>query len=233
MLHLFGELSVSVGSRRVDVPRSCGRLLAFLALRPCRVERPYAAGSLWPVHDEARANGNLRSALWRLNRMDVRLVAADKHGLTMRDEVLIDLRTVSTWATHVIEGRATPRELRAAPPAPDALELLPGWYDDWALMERERVRQRLLHALECQSRQLTRMGLCADAVDVAMAAVGAEPLRESAQRVLIEAHLAAGNWVEARRSLGVYADLLDRELGLRPDPALSGLLRRDAPSRGR
>ncbi|MGW2995279.1 bifunctional ornithine acetyltransferase/N-acetylglutamate synthase, partial [Streptomyces sp. NPDC001193] len=32
--------------------------------------------------------------------------------------------------------------------AADALDLLPGWYDDWVLLEQERVRQRLLHALE-------------------------------------------------------------------------------------
>ncbi|MEC4018792.1 AfsR/SARP family transcriptional regulator [Streptomyces sp. H27-D2] len=225
VLHLFGEPFVSVGARRVDIPRSCRRLLVFVALRPSRVERPYAAGSLWPINDEARADGNLRSALWRLNRMDVQLLSVDKYGLTMRDEVAVDLRAVSAWATRVIDGTATTADLRAAPPGMDSLELLPGWYDDWALMERERIRQRLLHALDSQSRHLMRMGLYADAVDVAMAAVGAEPLRESAQRLLIEAHLAAGNWVEGRRSLAVYAGLLDRELGVRPAPELTALLR--------
>ena len=40
--------------------------------------------------------------------------------------------------------------------------------------------------------------------EAAMFAVGIEPLRESAQRVLIEAHLAEGNLVEARRAFVTY-----------------------------
>jgi DNA-binding SARP family transcriptional activator len=59
-----------------------------------------------------------------------------------------------------------------------------------------------------------------------MMAVTAEPLRESAQRVLIEAHLAEGNWVEGRRSFEAYRDLLDHELGVQPEPELAALVRR-------
>jgi DNA-binding SARP family transcriptional activator len=114
----------------------------------------------------------------------------------------------------------------------DFIDLLPGWYDDWVLVERERVRQRLLHALEALSSQLARAGRCAEAVEAAMMAVTAEPLRESAQRVLIQAHLAEGNWVEGRRSFEAYRDVLDRELGVEPDPELAAMVRRPVrPSR--
>ncbi|MGW8376935.1 BTAD domain-containing putative transcriptional regulator [Streptomyces sp. ODS28] len=228
VLHLFGEPFVSVDASRVDLPRSCTRLLVFVALRSGRVERLYAAGSLWPEHDEARAGGNLRSALWRLNRTRVPLMTSDKHGLSVRDEVIIDVHAVSAWATQVIEGAAGAAELRMMPHSLGALDLLPGWYEDWALIERERLRQRLLHALEAQSRALAHRGLHAEAVEAAMVAVHAEPLRESAQRALLEAHLAEGNWVEARRALALYARLLRRELGVRPAPELVGLLRRPA-----
>lgn len=224
-LHLFGEPSVTFGQRQVEVPRSCQRLVVFVALRRCRVGRLHAAGTLWPIKDEARACGNLRSALWRLNRMDVRLLDSDKHGILMRDEVLVDTHAVLAWAARVIDGDATLAELRVVPDSVDGLELLPGWYDDWALLERERVRQRLLHALEAQSRQLSVLGLHAGAVEAAMVAVSAEPLRESAQRVLAEAHVAAGNRVEARRCLGVFTELLERELGVRPDPELLAVVR--------
>jgi DNA-binding SARP family transcriptional activator len=57
-------------------------------------------------------------------------------------------------------------------------------------------------------------------------AVSAEPLRESAQQVLIEAHLGEGNWVEARRSFEAYRDLLEREFGTEPAPELAALVRR-------
>ena len=37
-------------------------------------------------------------------------------------------------------------------------ELLPDWYDDWVLLERERFRQLRLHALDALCDDLTRAG---------------------------------------------------------------------------
>ena len=68
-----------------------------------------------------------------------------------------------------------------------------------SLFERERLRQRLLHAMESLVRQMISHRLFADAVEVAVTAVAVEPLRESAQRALIEAHFTEGNFVEAGR----------------------------------
>lgn len=144
----------------------------------------------------------------------------------MRDDVLVDLHLVGAWAARLIRGAASGSDLGIIPWGVDAIDLLPGWYDDWALVERERIRQRLLHALEALSRQLVRVRRCAEAVEAAMMAVSAEPLRESAQRALIEAHMAEGNWVEARRSFEAYRDVLDRELGTEPDPELAAMVRR-------
>ena len=98
----------------------------------------------------------------------------------------------------------------------DALDLLPGFYDDWVLMERERIRQRILHALEALSENLTAAGRFADAIEAAMLATSAEPLRESAQRTLIRAHVAEGNLTEACRSYRAYHELMHRELGVTP-----------------
>jgi DNA-binding SARP family transcriptional activator len=224
VLHLFGGPFVTYGRRRVNVPEGSKRLLVFVALHRRRVERRYAAGSLWPAGDDVRAAGNLRSALWRLNRAGIPLLAADKHGLAVRDDVFVDVHVVTAWAARLIGGSPSRQDLGILPWSVDALDLLPGWYDDWALVERERVRQRLLHALEALSRQLVRLGRCAEAVEAAMMAVSAEPLRESAQRTLIQAHLAEGNWVEGRRSFEAYRDVLDRELGTEPDAELAALV---------
>ncbi len=95
-------------------------------------------------------------------------------------------------------------------------DLLPGWYDDWVIFERERLRQRMLHALEVLSCRLRATGRYGEAVKAAMDAVAVEPLRESAQRVLAEAHIAEGNYIEARRTFMTYRDLTRRELGVEP-----------------
>jgi DNA-binding SARP family transcriptional activator len=226
VVHLFGGPFVSYGRRRVDVPEGSKRLLVFVALHRSRVERRYAAGALWPMGDDVRAAGNLRSALWRLNGTGIELLKADKHGLSMRDDVLVDLHLVGEWAARLIRGEASEDDLGMIPWGVDAIDLLPGWYDDWALVERERIRQRLLHALEALSRQLVRVRRCPEAVEAAMMAVSAEPLRESAQRALIEAHIAEGNWIEARRSFEAYRDVLGRELSTEPDPEFAAMIHR-------
>jgi DNA-binding SARP family transcriptional activator len=108
------------------------------------------------------------------------------------------------------------RDLAIPPAASDALNLLPGFYDDWALIERERVRQRVLHALEALSERLAAGGRFADAIESALLATSAEPLRESAHRSLIRAHVAEGNLTEARRAYLAYQGLMQRELGVLP-----------------
>jgi DNA-binding SARP family transcriptional activator len=224
VLHLFGGPFVTANRQRVDIPEGSKRLLVFVALHR-HVERRYAAGTLWPVGDDMHAAASLRSALWRLKRGRVPLIQADKSFLWLRDDVLVDVHLVSDWAGRLVDGSATKMDLVVKPWGIDALDVLPGWYDDWALIERERVRQRLLHALEALSGALLLSGRSAEAVEAAMFAVSSEPLRESAQRALIEAHLAEGNWVEGRRHFEAYRHLLLRELGTEPDPTLSDMLR--------
>lgn len=224
VLHLFSGPYMTVDQRRMEIPEGSKRLLAFVALHGGRVERRCAAGALWPVGNDMRAAGNLRSALWRLRRSCVPLIVADKCSLSLEKDVLVDFHVVNEWASRLINGTETASDLVVRPWGLDSLDLLPGWYDDWALMERERVRQRLLHALEALSAVLVRSGRCGEAIEVAMLAVSSDPLRESAQRTLIEAHLAEGNWVEGRRRFDAYRQLLLRELGTEPDPLLSNLL---------
>ncbi|MCJ0874244.1 BTAD domain-containing putative transcriptional regulator [Streptomyces sp. AP-93] len=226
VLHLLGGPRVLHRGRWLDVPEGSKRLLAFVALNGGRVERRHAAGTLWPAGDDQRAAGNLRSALWRLKAAGIDLLDSDKCSLSVREHTVIDLYVLYGWAGRLIAGTATAEDLSALKWRTDALDLLPGWYDDWVLLERERVRQRLLHALEALSRELARVGRHAEAVESALVAVAAEPLRESAQRALIEAHLAEGNLVEAKRSYNAYRGLTRRELGVGPGRELSALMDR-------
>ncbi|WP_222262801.1 AfsR/SARP family transcriptional regulator [Modestobacter marinus] len=224
VLHLFGGPYVCVDGCRREVPEGSKRLLAFIALRRQRVERRHAAGLLWPVGSDERAAGNLRSALWRLRSADVDLLVVDKWSLRLRDDVAVDADLVGGWAARLIGGTMRPDELTIMPLWAEALELLPGWYDDWVLLERERLRHRVLHGLEALSRHLVTAGRFAEAVEAAMVAVAVEPLRESAQRALVAAHLAEGNRVEGRRCFEAYRQILRRDLGAEPAPDLTALV---------
>jgi DNA-binding SARP family transcriptional activator len=234
VVHLLSGPYVTVGAEHREVPEGSKQLLAFVALRRRRVERRHAAGTLWPFGDEERAAGNLRSALWRLRRAGIDVMVADKWSLALSAEVLVDLHLTEQWATRLIEGRPDERDIAVAPSAAAALDLLPGFYDDWVLMERERIRQRILHALEALSERLAAAGRFADAIESALLASSAEPLRESAQRALIKAHIAEGNLTEARRSYRAYRDLLHRELGVAPSADFAaGLGVGEVPGPGR
>jgi DNA-binding SARP family transcriptional activator len=224
VLHLFGGPYVTIGEHRQEVPEGSKRLLAFVALRQTRVERRQVAGALWPFGGDGRAGGNLRSALWRLRGAGIDVMAVDKWALSLNSDVVVDVHVVAEWADRLVHGTARGEDLTVSSSWLDALDLLPGWYDDWALMERERLRQRMLHGLEALSRHLVNAGRYADAVEAAMLAISAEPLRESAQRALIEAHIAEGNLIEARRGYQAYHKLVRRELGVDPSGDLSILL---------
>lgn len=223
VLRLIRGPIVTIGAHIVELPEGSKRLLAFVALRGGQVDRQYAAGTLWPAGSDARAAGNLRSALWRLNGDQLSLLAADRHTLVLRKDVLVDVHMVTEWSSRLVTGTATRVDMEVPPLAIDAFELLPGWLDDWVLVERECLRQRVLHALEALSRLRSRALQHAQAVDAAMAAVAVEPLRESAQRALIDAHLAEGNRVEARRCYEAYRALAGRELGVEPSADLQAL----------
>src|SRR5262249_38880102 len=170
---------------------------------------------------------SLRSALWRLRRLTSRpaVVVVGQDALSLGSAVVVDIRTMVTTIRQVLDSSALPSGSSPVPALPAVVELLPGWYDDWVLFERERLRQLQLHALEVIAQRLTTAHRYAEAIEAAMAAVRLEPLRESATRALITAHLAENNVVEAVRRFESFRDGLTSELGVQPTPELEHLVR--------
>ena len=224
VLQLMNGPRLVVAGRPAPLAAGSMRFVVFLALHRRPVSRRWAAATLWPDCDEARAAGNLRSAMWRLRTAGTEVIASGPEYLAMQAGVAVDVVELDGWAGRVLAEVVDPADLRVPPETAAALDLLPGWYDDWVAPERERLRHRTLHALEAVSRHLSRCGRHGEAVDAAIQSVCAEPLRESAHRTLMSAHLAEGNWVEVRRCYQICVDLLSRELRVRPSADLDGLL---------
>ena len=91
------------------------------------------------------------------------------------------------------------------------------------MFERERLRQIHLYGMEALTTALRRVGRAADAVIVGLAVVASDPFRESAHRLVIEAHLDMGNVAEARRQFDLCRRYLRRHLEIEPSPVLSEL----------
>lgn len=217
-LQLLDGFDVQVDGRSVRLPVGAQRVVAFVALQERPLQRPYVAGSLWLDSPEARAAANLRSALWRVHRLAPPLLDADARTLRMGADVRVDLRDAQRVARAELDSGGSELGILGA-------DLLPDWYEDWVLIERERFRQLRLRALEAACRRLTDEGRLDEALDAGLMAVAAEPLRESAHRTLVRLHLAAGNAVEARRQYQLCRHLLRSQLGLEPSERMRELVR--------
>jgi DNA-binding SARP family transcriptional activator len=231
-LSLLGTWRLSRGGVEARVPANRQRLIALLALTGPQ-NRAFVAGELWPDSSEGQAHGNLRSTLSRLQLSGLHVVESVGDLLRLHPDVDVDIRELIACAQELVH-RPGPRV-----PAPGVVlrlqrggDLLTGWYDDWVVVQRERLRQLRLHALEIVSAVLSEDGRYAEALEAALATVDLEPLRESAHRAVTQVHLAEGNHVEAVRQFQRYRSLLHHELGIEPSEHMLDLIRPFIMARG-
>jgi len=222
-LHLLGRFMLFNADRPVPVTAIGAKLFAVLALHRRPMPRPLLAETIWPDRPSGRARANLRSVIWRLPEPSRRLLREDGEFLTLRPGVVVDVDQVVQRCHSLLATNCDPGPVVGSPD--DLLDdLLPTWDDDWVLVERARLRQLRLHALEALSAGLLRAGRVGEAMDAAAAALAAEPLRDSAARAVISVHLASGNVAHAHRVYRTYRAELVRELGIEPSPRLLALL---------
>ncbi|MEU6808973.1 BTAD domain-containing putative transcriptional regulator [Streptomyces sp. NPDC046831] len=235
---LLGGFDLVVDDVPVTVPVGSKRLLALIALNyRASVPRSLIAGSLWPDACEQKAYTNLRAALSRLRDLGRKALDVSPSEVRLARGVTVDLHHARSLAQRILDPHVPAEDLRLTAATVDQLsaDLLPGWYDEWALLESEHWRQLRLHALEKLAGELIAAEQFAGAVTAAHTAVQADPLRESSQASLIRAHLAEGNLAEALGHFERYAQLLRNELGLRPTQRLRRLvaeLRQSYPGGG-
>lgn len=210
------------GADTVELALGAQRLVAYLALHEKRLQRRYVAARLWMDASAERANGNLRSAVWRVQRTGLPIVECTSSQLALQREVVVDARESTRFALEVLDHR------HAVPPAGWQMlgaDLVPDWYEDWIDAERERFRQLRLHALEELCVQLIEVGRFGEAVQVGLTAAAGDPTRESAQRAVILAYLAERNVGEAIRHYERFQRSMLREFGVPPSAELTELVR--------
>ena len=224
-LSLLGGFELRCHDDVVNLPTSAQRVVAYVALRQRPQPRNHVGGVLWPDVPEMRATANLRSALWRAHLSDMRLVEVVGSRLRLHPLVKVDVEDLILLAHQLTDSGGDGSCVDS-----DAIasrlgdELLPDWYEDWLLFERERIHQVRLHALEAWCWALSRMGRHSTAVEAGLCAVEAEPLRETSRRALISAHLAEGNVNEAVRQYESYRRVLAESLDVEPSAELRRLV---------
>jgi DNA-binding SARP family transcriptional activator len=222
-LGLLGGFELRCNDSTLVLPMRVKRLLVFLALHHRPLARAYVSQTLWTDATDRHANGNLRSALWRLCQLDPHIIEVKSGQLALGRKVAVDYRRSTAFADTLLRA---PESLRESELDERMLmeDLLPDWYEDWIFPEQEHYRQLRLHALEGLCDRFVSLQRFGRAVQVGVVAVAGEPLRESANSMLIRAHLAEGNVVEAIRHYRSYSRLLGLELGICPSLQMTRLI---------
>jgi DNA-binding SARP family transcriptional activator len=222
-LRLLNAFELVADGRTITLPMTVRRLIALLAIKRSSVLRHHLAGVLWVKSSEERAHASLRSALWQLQRSSLDVVQVSRNQLRLHDEVRVDVREAETLAKLVLD-RLDPAGLHVDP-ATLGGDVLPDWYDDWVLIEREHFRQLRLRALETLCLRLTDVGRLDDALAAGLQAFAGEPLRESVHRALVGVHVADGNAAEAIRQFRLCRRLLRENLGIEPSMRIKEQMR--------
>lgn len=226
-LSLLGRWRLDVDGHEIQLGGREQRLASLLALRGRRA-RLEVAGILWPESTDTRALASLRRALLLTQQRSPGLLSADRSSIGLDTSVRVDLVELRA-AIDAAGGDLEPGEARTLLASLSRGDLLPGWYDDWLIPEREQLAQLRVGALVRMARRALDEDDLLLAVDAARAATAAEPLLESAREVAIMAHLGRGDAGYALREFAGYRDALRDELGVAPSRAITQLVERALP----
>jgi DNA-binding SARP family transcriptional activator len=221
-LRLLAEFQLLVDGQAITLPHSVERVLAFLGINQTPVSRARLAGNLWPDVTDHRANGDLRSALWRLRRI-TGVIRDEDRRLALASEVDVDIIEMADLTQSLIL-KPVPPALDRVPDLVRAHAVLPGWDEEWLIVERERYRMTRLRALERSAQALLAADDYVGALEAALASVDTEPYRETAHRLVIQIHVAEGNTAQAIRAYRAYRSLVTDELGIAPSSMMDDLV---------
>jgi DNA-binding SARP family transcriptional activator len=236
-IELLGGLRAVRGDRVVThfQTQQTGALLAYLAFYSQRSHpREVLTELLWPESDPQASRQRLRQALSAL-RQQFESPNEPPNPVIMADRTVVQLNPalcvtdVNEFDAALHAAAQTSNAAEQARQLTEAVdlyrgELLPGYFGDWVLREREWLAERYFRALGQLLEHLEREGDLERALQYARQGVRTDPLREEAQRDLMRLYAAAGQPDAALRQYRELERVL-RELAATPDEATRSLVR--------
>src|SRR5712692_3524761 len=183
-VRLLGQFEARLNDRPLEIPsRPAQSLLAYLVLTAnIAHRREQLAGMFWPEATETNARAYLRQTLWRLRKA----VEAGKPAFFAADDLSIAfVPTSDFWLDAAVLERDGDLAVSVAVYRGD---LLPGFYDEWVALERERLRAIFDSKLGRLLGQLTAAHNWREIVDWGERWIGLGSAPEAAYRALMVAH---------------------------------------------
>jgi len=216
---LLGQYEIRIDGQPVIISsRPCQSLLAYLLLNPNRSHRrEKLAGQFWPATSESNSRSNLRHALWRIRKAigpgaNARL-ESDDLAVTYHPQPGDELDVDSFEACSEDEG-STEAFLLAV--SAYGGELLPGFYEEWVVLERERLQASYERKLGRLLDRLLAERRWNEALEWGEQWVASGTVPEPAYRALMLAHAGLGNLASAAAQYQRCVEVLARELGVEP-----------------
>lgn len=198
-------------------------LLVYLVCNPRPHSREVMAEMLWEDHTQAQSLNNLRVTLTSLRKQVGSYVEITRQTVSVKlsSSIYLDTEDFDQRLTAWINSDVSSLE--------EALDLyqgdfLEGFYidsqgfEDWALLERERLRLRAVAALDNLITQQMEQGDYIGALVRATRLLQIDPLREETHRTLMDLYTRSGQRNRALAQYEILRGLLADELGVEPLP---------------
>ncbi len=216
----LGQVSIEQAGVGLKLPLKARALLIYLAATGKSHSRELLAGLLWGDMPDAAARANLRVTLNKLRQ------ATGDWLLTDWQEVGLN-PAVPFW----LDGAALAAAANQPPTTwPSAITLYQGdfladfylpdapAFDEWAALERERLRQIITQLLNRLIRQALEQQTGEVGITYARRLLALDNWREEAHRDLMRLLALNGQRSEALAQFDLCRRLLAEELGVEPSP---------------
>jgi WD40 repeat protein/class 3 adenylate cyclase len=142
-IRLLGQFDIRTQGKRVTIPSRAGQsLLSYLALTAGTAHRrEKLAGIFWPDTTDENARKNLRQELWRI-RKAISAQQSTEGDYLLADEFTLTFNRNAEYWLDVSQMERPDLDLQSliANLSLYQGELLPGFYDEWITLERERIQ---------------------------------------------------------------------------------------------
>jgi len=222
-IHLLGQFKLQADHLPLELPsRPAQSLLAYLALNAgVRHRREKLASLLWPEATETNARGYLRRALWQVRKSlssgsltwedylhisDIEIAFNDRADCWLDADLLL-VREQAASIDDLIEIVQLYRG-----------ELLPGFYDQWTVIERERLLLAYHEKMNLLLEWLIQSAQWHAALEWSEQWIRMAYSPEAAFRALMIAHAGLGDQGMVSATYQRCLEILNRDLGLEPSP---------------
>ncbi len=219
-IHLLGQFNVQHDGEPIEIRSRPARiLLAYLVLtRGTHHPRERLAGLLWPNSIESNARKNLRQALWQL-----RNAIGDTHLLVDASSIALN-STYDLWLDISLLEDTADQDLETAVSVYEG-ELLPGFYEDWILLERDRLDAAYARKMQRLLTQFLQEERWTEVLGWSERWIAKGHVPESAYRALMMAHAATGELPNVELVYQRCVEALRQEVNVEPSEETTQLYR--------